>query len=229
MFSFQYLPFYLICLSSILGHEYYSGSCPQFLPIQQLDWARFKGVWSAAFKHASRSSCIKYEFQGDRSRKVTEEKLLPVLGRFGVPSAVTSMGLLTTSDPPSGAMMVSWNTGLLRQAMFSKMEYVVLATDYDNKALVCSCQDLDMGFTGVNRRSCDYLIRNVTVFPSTVPSEYVAILNKIDPDLALDMKRVRQDDCSDLQGLGLDVGLWVQAGKTSVMNSGLAYIASMFG
>ena len=54
---------------------------------------------------------------------------------------------------------VKWETGVLRQAFFSPMKYVVLATDYSSKALVCSCQDLSVaGFGGLNRRSCDFLV-----------------------------------------------------------------------
>ena len=57
---------------------------------------------------------------------------------------------------------VKWETGVLRQAFFSPMEYVVLATDYTSKALVCSCQDLSVaGFGGLNRRSCDFLVVSV--------------------------------------------------------------------
>ena len=50
---------------------------------------------------------------------------------------------------------------------------------------------------------------------------------QVDPDLALDMKRVRQDDCADLEGLSLNLGKWVQAGKVAV-DSGLAYIMGLF-
>ena len=54
---------------------------------------------------------------------------------------------------------MKWETGVLRQAFFSPMEYVVLATDYTSKALVCSCQDLSVGgLAGLNRRSCDFLV-----------------------------------------------------------------------
>ena len=52
-------------------------------------------------------------------------------------------------------------------------------------------------------------------------------LFQVDPDLALDMKRVRQDDCADLEGLSLNLGKWVQAGKVAV-DSGLAYIMGLF-
>ena len=41
------------------------------------------------------------------------------------------------------------------------------------------------------------------------------------------MKRVRQDDCSDLDGLTLNLGKWVQAGKVGV-DLGLAYFMGLF-
>ena len=41
---------------------------------------------------------------------------------------------------------------------------------------------------------------------------------QVDPDLALDMKRVRQDNCADLDGLSLDLGKWVAAGKVKLFD-----------
>ena len=83
---------------------------------------------------------------------------MPVLGRFGVPSAVKSRGTLTQALPNTSEMWVRWDTGVLREAMFSRMKYVVVATNYNTTALVCSCQDLNMGLLKVNRRSCDFLV-----------------------------------------------------------------------
>merc|ERR1711974_364196 len=214
------------------GHEYYDGSCPDFPPLGSLDWTRWSsgGGWRAALKHNSRSSCIRYEFSGEDGgeRRVDETKLLPVLGRFGVPSAVKSSGILTPASSNSGAFSVKWETGVLRQAFFSPMEYVVMATDYTSKALVCSCQDLSVGgLGGLNRRSCDFLVRGNDSAPVVLPPEYISILDRVDPDLALDMKRVRQDNCEDLDGLSFNLGKWVQAGKVAV-DSGLAYLMGLF-
>ena len=91
-------------------------------------------------------------------RIVVEKKLLPVLGRFGIPSAVTSRGTLSQASAKTANMWVRWETGVLREAMFSKMKYMVLDTDYKKNALICSCQDLNIGIFAVNRRSCDALI-----------------------------------------------------------------------
>ena len=43
------------------AHEYYDGACPDFPPIKSLDWDRWASgaPWRAAFKHNSRSSCIR--------------------------------------------------------------------------------------------------------------------------------------------------------------------------
>ena len=169
----------LTCTVLVSGHEYYNGVCPQFTPMDGWHWGDFQGEWRVAFKMNSRSSCIRYTFSqvGNRRwvscshynqyilqlhfpayRSVAEEKLLPVLGRFGVPSAVTSRGTLTQVSSNTAEMWVRWDTGVLREAMFSRMKYLVLDTDYKTKALVCSCQDLNIGLFAVNRRSCDFLI-----------------------------------------------------------------------
>ena len=151
----------LLSLSLARAHEYYNGRCPQFVPMAGLDWQNFTGDWWVVFKMNSRSSCIRYNYATSGGQKsVTEEKLLPVLGRFGVPSSVHSEGTLRRTDPASpAAMIVDWDTGLLADTfMFSDMDYVVLDTDYTSRALVCSCQHLNLGFFAVNRRSCDFMI-----------------------------------------------------------------------
>ena len=97
---------------------------------------------------------------------MTESKLLPVIGRFGVPSAVKSQGSLSPRPgEPSSLMEVVWNTGLVSSAnaqlmgpLLSDMEYIILDTDYTTRALICSCQDLNMGFFAANRRSCSLLV-----------------------------------------------------------------------
>merc|ERR1711936_1370891 len=168
----------------------------------------------------SRSSCVRYNYatSSGGQKLVTEEKLLPVLGRFGVPSAVHSEGTLTPTSPNNvAAMTVDWDTGVLGDLMFSDMDYVVLDTDYTSRALVCSCQHLNIGFFAVNRRSCDYMIRpsDGTVFPTTLPKDYYDLLYSIAPDLALDMKRVRQDKCDRLEtDPALDLGKVWSYGQT---------------
>ena len=87
-----------------------------------------------------------------------------MIGRFGMPSAVSSSGVLTQVSSTPADMFVKWNTGVLRQAMFSKMRYVVLDMDYTDRALVCPCQDLNLGFFAVNRRSSDFLIVSLLCF-----------------------------------------------------------------
>ena len=77
-----------------------------------------------------------------------------------MPSTVHSEGRLSVTDPGQAAtMVVHWDTGVLGDGlMFSDKDYVVLDTDYTSRALVCSCQHLNLGFFAVNRRSCDYMI-----------------------------------------------------------------------
>ena len=162
----------VISASVVQCHEYYSGKCPDFSPMRDFDWGRFSGDWWAALKMNSRSSCIRYSYDlEDGERVVTETKLLPVIGRFGVPSAVKSRGSLTSARPggPSSLMEVVWNTGPVSSAnaavmgpLLSDTEYVILDTDYTDKALICSCRDLNMGFFAANRRSCALLVVGIS-------------------------------------------------------------------
>jgi len=219
----------VVVVGQVVGHEYYPGRCPALPPVEELDWGRWRGEWRVALKHNTRSSCVRYEYSGgEEERRVEETKLLPVLPRFGVPAAVMSVGSLTQGAPSSGAFKVEWDTGVLREAMFSTMQYVVLATDYTSSALVCSCQQsLNLGFGEVNRRSCDFLMRGNGSTPS-LPEEYKEILDQVDPDLAKDLRRVRQDSCDQLQGPVLHLGSWVARGREA-LGSGLAYITGLMG
>merc|ERR1712154_632271 len=184
----------IVSLTSVRSHEYYNGRCLTFSPMANLDWQRFTGDWWVVFKMNSRSSCIRYNYASSGGQKlVTEEKLLPVLGRFGVPSAVHSEGTLRTTSPANlAAMTVDWDTGVLGDLMFSDMDYVVLDTDYNSRALVCSCQHLNMGFFAVNRRSCSYMIRPTegTEYPLTIPTDYINLLDSVSTDPSLDLGRV---------------------------------------
>ena len=54
-----------------------------------------------------------------------------------------------------------------------------------------------------------------TVFPTTLPADYSNLLDSIAPDLALDMKRVRQDKCDRLEtDPALDLGKVWSYGQT---------------
>ena len=209
----------ILSLTSVRAHEYYNGRCLKFIPMSGLDWQRFSGDWWVVFKMNSRSSCIRYNYASSGGQKlVTEQKLLPVLGRFGVPSTVHSQGTLRSTSPASvAAMTVDWDTGVLGDLMFSDMDYVVLDTDYTTRALVCSCQHFNIGFFAVNRRSCEYMIRpsEGAEFPRTIPTDYRNILDAVSPDLSLDMKRIRQDSCGRLESdPSLDLGRVWSYGQT---------------
>ena len=116
-----------LSLTTVRAHEYYSGRCLRFAPMANLDWQKFSGDWLVVFKMNSRSSCIRYNYAtSGGQRLVTEEKLLPVLGRFGVPSAVTSEGTLRTTTPSkAAAMTVDWDTGVLGDLMLNIQVYLL--------------------------------------------------------------------------------------------------------
>ena len=41
--------------------------------------------------------------------------------------------------------------------MVGSSSFVVMDTDYDSSAMVCTCQDMDLFFTYAHRRSCSIL------------------------------------------------------------------------
>ena len=53
--------------------------------------------------------------------------------------------------------------------------------------------------------------------PLALPEDYFGLLNKTSEDLALDMRRVRQDDCEDLEKMSLDLG-FVQTALQLALN-----------
>ena len=50
---------------SLLGHEYYDGSCPEFTSMEGFDWSRFTGDWWTILKMNTRSSCMRYSYGVD--------------------------------------------------------------------------------------------------------------------------------------------------------------------
>jgi len=205
-----------VFIRSSTGHEYYDGSCPEFTSMEGFDWSRFTGDWWTILKMNTRSSCMRYSYGvDDGERKVTEFKMLPVIGRFGVPSVVESEATLTPwpmSGP--GVMKADWNTGMgnLDDLVTSDIKYTILHTDYTSRALICSCQEVKLPFFAANRRSCEYLIRpdeSTNIFSNSLPSDYKMMLDNVTTDLALDMRRVRQDDCDQMNtGHSFNMGLW---------------------
>ena len=57
-------------------------------------------------------------------------------------------------------MKVEWNTGMLTNI---KMNYIILDTDYTTRALICSCQNINLGLWSAHRRSCEYLIVSIGI------------------------------------------------------------------
>ena len=50
---------------------------------------------------------------------------------------------------------------------------------------------------------------STNIFSNSLPSDYKMMLDNVTTDLALDMRRVRQDDCDQMNtGHSFNMGLW---------------------
>jgi len=147
----------LVSLTMTQAHDWYSGECPVLEPMSEFSFDRFKdGRWYATEKFDTSSKCLTYEFKDDPDGEylVEQTSVLTGLRRFSVDNKVKYRGKLVapyTSEPAN--MIARFPLSVLGTASF-----VILDTDYNNYALLCTCQSKNMlGFLTFHRRSCTIL------------------------------------------------------------------------
>merc|ERR1712172_353897 len=148
-----------ILTMSVSGHEYFPGQCPNFTPMADFDWDKFSsGIWFVTRKFSTKSSCLTYEFKTDSDgfKSVEQVRQLPYSERVGLDHEYIYTGKLYSPQESTPAkMIVRFPLNVLGSS-----SYTVMDTDYDNHAMVCTCQDVDLFFSYVHRRSCSILQRN---------------------------------------------------------------------
>ena len=72
--------------------------------------------------------------------------------------------------------------------------YIVMDTDYDNYAMVCTCQDMDLFFTYAHRRSCSILQRDATESPD-ITERMSALLDSEIEEASHDFDKIKHDGC----------------------------------
>merc|ERR1712236_25956 len=149
----------IACLSaSVLGHEYFPGQCPNFTPMSGFDWQKFSsGLWFVTQKFATESTCLTYEFKTDELgfKSIEQVRQLPYTDRVPLEHEYIYTGKLYAPQQSSPAkMIVRFPLNVVGSSSFTVMD-----TDYDNYAMVCTCQDMDLFFTYAHRRSCSVLQR----------------------------------------------------------------------
>jgi len=156
--------------SIVSGHEYFPGQCPSFTPMSGFSWSQFStGTWYVTQKFATQSTCLTYEFKTDNLgfKSVEQVRQLPYTDRVPLEHEYVYTGKLYAPQESSPASMIV----RFPLNVVGSSSYIVLDTDYDNYAMVCTCQDMDLFFTYAHRLSCSILQRR--------PEEDPAITNKM--------------------------------------------------
>merc|ERR1711988_1099028 len=202
----------LLALSSMAeAHKFYPGQCPQLTPMSDFDWTEFaNGTWFVTRKFATRSSCLVYQFQTDLagSRSVKQIRKLPFSDKLPLDTQLLYTGKLSTPQESSPArMVVRFPLNLLGASSF-----VVLDTDYQNSALLCTCQDLNLFITKAHRRSCSILQRKALEDTSIIEQMFGILDSQLD-DASHDFNRIKQEDCDyGEDGFKIDVDKILGAG-----------------
>merc|ERR1711970_105345 len=190
----------LLCaIITVSGHEYYPGQCPNFTPMAGFDWDRFSnGVWYVTQKFNTKSTCLTYEFETDNLgfKSIKQDRKLPFSDQVGVDNTYIYKGkLYAPSESSPAKMIVRFPLNVIGSSSF-----VVMDTDYDSFALVCTCQDVDVYLTYVNRRSCSILQRTQEE-DEQVTEDMKAILDSDVKDedseeASHDFEKIRHENCN---------------------------------
>ena len=78
--------------------------------------------------------------------------------------------------------------------MIGSSSYIVMDTDYDSYAMVCTCQDMDLFLTYAHRRSCSILQRSATE-DAGVTEKMSSLLDGQIEEASHDFDRIKQDGC----------------------------------
>jgi len=203
----------LSCVGFAFAHDEYRGKCPTFTPMQGFDWNRFKdGRWYAVEKFdTTQSKCITYNFQEDENgfKEIVQNSEITSLERVAVDNKFRYVGKLATPSKNPANMLVRFQLNF-----FGSASFVVMDTDYENYALICTCQSKKILFDALtfHRRSCTILQRTPKR-DTTIVDEMKDLLNsqvKMDDGVLADhdFDVVRHENCNyndDGKGLQIDI------------------------
>lgn len=173
----------LFCAVFVIAHDEYRGKCPTFTPMQGFDWNRFKdGRWYAVEKFdTTQSKCITYDFQEDDAgfKELVQNSEITSIERLSVDNKFRYVGKLATPSTSNPAnMLVRFQLNF-----FGSASFVVLDTDYENYALVCTCQSKRILFDALtfHRRSCTILQRTPEI-DTSITNQMHELLNEQVPN-----------------------------------------------
>merc|ERR1712007_122970 len=150
------------------------------------------GVWFVTRKFSTKSSCLTYEFKTDSDgfKSVEQVRQLPYSERVGLDHEYIYTGKLYSPQESTPAkMIVRFPLNVLGSS-----SYIVVDTDYDNHAMVCTCQDMDLFFTYAHRRSCSILQRSSTE-DTGLTEKMSSLLDAQIEEASHDFERIKQEGC----------------------------------
>jgi len=177
----------------VTGHEYFPGQCPTFTPMAGFNWAQFAtGTWYVTQKFATRSSCLTYEFKTDELgfKSVEQVRQLPYTDRVPLEHEYIYTGKLYAPQESSPARMIV----RFPLNVVGSSSYIVLDTDYDSYAMVCTCQDMDLFFTYAHRLSCSIMQRKPEE-DSAITNRMRGLLNSQVENASHDFDKIKQEGC----------------------------------
>jgi len=146
----------------------YMGDCPRYTLMQDFNWtALATGTWYVMEKTSTTSRCLTYTFLTDEDgfKTVRQASRLKLADTVGYHQDFVYTGQLASPEQFSAParMTVQFPLNLVGRASF-----VVLDTDYTSRALVCSCQEVNLlSVVSLHRRSCSILQRSPDPDPDT--------------------------------------------------------------
>merc|ERR1712234_57811 len=178
---------------STRGHEYFPGQCPNFTPMSGFDWDKFStGLWYVTQKFATKSSCLTYQFKTDDLgfKSIEQVRQLPYSERVGLDHEYIYTGKLYAPQESSPARMIV----RFPLNVVGSSSYIVLDTDYDSYAMVCTCQDMDLFFTYAHRLSCSIMQRR-SEEDSAITNRMRELLNSQVENASHDFDKIKQEGC----------------------------------
>merc|ERR1712227_148704 len=183
-------------------HEFSSGQCPQFTPVDNFDWSQFvgtNGTWFVTRQFKTRSSCLVNIFSTDEDgeRKIEKNKQSSFRRTSSFRFKKIYSGTLTPTSTP-GIMQLRYPLS------FGSASFTVLDTDYTSAALVCECRDINMFIRRGHKRSCSILQRSPAE-DASITDTLSAVLDNQLAGASDTLEKIDQDSCDDDPMFTLDV------------------------
>merc|ERR1712241_248808 len=215
-------------------HETDTGECPTFPPMQGFDFDRFaEGKWYALEKFGTHElKCLTYDFgvNGYGFKQVTQKSVSKTLDRLSLANYHTSRGNLEvpSSSQPAN-MVVRFSTNL-----YGPSSFVIMDTDYNDYALLCTCQSAGLIITTLHRRSCTILGREPVRNPDTMRKLKDFLDQRLitgDQPFSHDFDIIDHRNCNydSTQGLDLDLDKVLGGDVGTVVGGAIDTVSDIFG